>query len=217
MMQEDLPVEPPSSEGFGPTNPDLQEMHDYVPTDQGGERSSAETLDYAIEDDMEDEPRVAMDLLFDHAERTEFTELIRMLQTATSPEEARDASDMLRNRNWLLNGDMKGVFLQGADLRGVDFSDAILLDADMDEVDLSFADLQDADLEGANLREANLEGANLEGANFAGADLTHANFKRANCAAADFRDAEVTMEQLKQAMSLENAILPDGNQWDQRP
>lgn len=209
MMQEDLPIEP--------TNPDLAEFNDYVPTDQGSDENSAETLDYAIPDEFEDEPRMAMDILFDEAERAEFMELTNMLRTSTTPEEAREATNALREREWLINGAMKGIMLQGADLRGVDFSDAILLDADMDEVDLSLADLGDADLEDASLIDANFEGANLEGTNFAGADLTGANLKRANCAAADFRDAIVTMEQLKQAESLEDAILPDGSQWDQVP
>jgi hypothetical protein len=217
MMQEDLPVDPPSSEGVGPTNPDLYEFSDYEVTDQGGERNSAETLDYAIPDEFEDEPRMAMDILFDEAERSEFGELTNMLARSTTPEEAREASNILRERNWLLNGALKGIRLQGADLRGVDFSDALLIDADMDEVDLSLADLSGAELEDASLIDANFEGANLEGANFAGADLTGANLKGANCDAADFRDATVTMEQLKQAASLEDAILPDGTQWDQVP
>lgn len=194
-----------------------QDEPDYSPTDAAGDENAAETWDYATHDDQEDTPREAMGLLEDMAQRVEFSELITQLMTSTSPEEAQDAANMLRERGWLLDGDMKSVFLQGADLRGVDFSEAILIDADMDEVNLSFANLSDADLDGASLRDANLEGANLEGANLAGADLTGANLKRANLDAADLRDAEVTLGQLAQAASLEDAILPDGSQHDQIP
>ena len=190
---------------------------DYLPTDPGGDDNKAETLDYAIHDDMEDEPRFAMDSLEDWAERVEFASLIDQLKGSTSPDEASDAANFLRERNWLLDGTMKGLSLQGADLRGVDFSAAILLDADLDEVDLAFANLQDADLEGASLRDANLEGAMLNGANFAGADLMGANFKRASLRGANLDEAEVTMEQLAMAESLEDAILPDGTQWDHEP
>jgi hypothetical protein len=187
---------------------------DYIPTDPGGDENSAETWDHATHDDLEDEPRAGMAILEDYAEGVEFKELIAQLQSSTAPDAASDAANMLRERNWLLDGTMKGVFLQGADLRGVDFSDALLMDADMDEVDLSFASLAEADLEGASLREANFEGADLTGCNLENADLTNANFKRANLEAANLKGAEVTMEQLQQAERLEDAILPDGTQYD---
>jgi uncharacterized protein YjbI with pentapeptide repeats len=190
------------------------EAPDYLPTDPGGDENSAETIDYAMRDDLEDEPENGMAILEDYAESVEFNELIAQLQTSTAPDTASDAANMLRERGWLLDGTMKGMFLQGADLRGVDFSDALLMDADMDEVDLSFASLAEADLEGASLREANFEGADLTGCNFENADLTNANFKRANMEAANLKGAEVTMEQLKQAERLEDAILPDGTQYD---
>lgn len=209
MTQEELPMDSSDS--------DLQEFSDYEVTDQGGERNAAETLDYALPDEYEDEMRLGMEVLFDEAERVEYGELTNMLRTSTSPQEAREAANRLREREWLLNGAMKGITLQGADLRGVDFSDAILIDADMDEVDLSLADCSGADFEDASLIDAKLEGAKLEGANFAGADLTGAKLKGANCDAADFRDAIVTMDQLEEVESLEDAILPDGSQWDQVP
>jgi len=217
MTQQDLPVDSPPSEGDGVTNFDQQEFKDYAPTDQVSQQNAADALDYSVRDGHEEEPRIAIEMLEDYAERVELAEMIRMLHTSSSPDEARDTSDMLRERDWLLDGSMKGVSLRGADLRGVDFSAALLMDVDLDECNLSFADLSDADLENASLRDANLEGATLEGVNFSGVDLTNANFKMANCAAADFHDAEVTMEQLVQAARLEDAILPDGTQWDKEP
>lgn len=217
MIQQDEPVNSPPAEGAGVTNSDQQEFKDYAPTDQVSQQNAADALDYSVRNDHEEEPRIAIEMLEDYGEHVKLAEMISRLHTSSSPDEARDTSNILRQRDWLLDGSMKGVSLRGADLRSVDFSAALLVDANLDECNLSFADLSDADLENASLREANFEGAVLEGVNFAGADLTNANLKMANCAAADFHDAEVTMEQLAQAARLEDAILPDGTQWDKEP
>ena len=217
MAQKDLSFGSLSSEGDGVTDSDQQEFKDYAPTDQVSQQNAADALDYSVRDDHEEEPRIAVEMLEDYAERVELAEMVRRLHLSSSPDEARNTTNMLRERDWLSDGSMKGVSLRGAGMRGVDLSAALLVDVDLDECNLSFANLSDANLEHASLRDANLEGATLEGVNFERADLTNANFKMANCAAADFRDAEVTMEQLMQAARLEDAILPDGTQWDKEP
>jgi hypothetical protein len=124
--------------------------------------------------------------------------------------------------------DTKGVIinLSGADLRGADLRGAVLTGTDLSQAALSHAGLS-----GAYLRYANLSGANLEGANLSGASLWHANLSGANLTAAnlgcadlgedrprcaDLSEADLsdatgcTNEQLAQAESLVEAIMPDG-------
>ena len=105
-----------------------------------------------------------------------------------------------------LNGaDLEGANLSGADLKEVDFSGAHLNNAY-----LSGARLNDADFSGAHLNNANLYFAILSGADLNGATLYGTTFYRADLSGADLSRAYVTEEQLKQAKSLEDAIMPDG-------
>lgn len=84
-------------------------------------------------------------------------------------------------------------------------------------------DLPDADLSGAYLRDANLAGANLAGsdlseatlamAKFEGADLTNVQLLGADLSFADLKGVKgVTSAQLREAKTLEGAILPDGTE-----
>jgi uncharacterized protein YjbI with pentapeptide repeats len=83
-------------------------------------------------------------------------------------------------------------------------------------IDMSFADLRGVNLsEAMKLDSISLEGANLERANLSGtdlfeADLSDANLFRTNLSETNLIGAKVTTEQLKQAMSLKGAIMPDG-------
>ena len=72
--------------------------------------------------------------------------------------------------------------------------------------DKRIIDLSDADLDGAYLGEANLSEADLSEAILLGAKLSGANLS-----AADLSNAAVTPEQLNQARSLKDTILPDGS------
>lgn len=125
--------------------------------------------------------------------------------------------------------------LQGAGLRGADLTTASLEDADLSEADLQgahlpFARLSRANLHGAGLRDANLHHAFLEGAdlseadlsgaflgeayliraNLSGARLDGANLSKADLQEADLKGAQVEAEQLAQALTLKDAIMPDG-------
>lgn len=88
------------------------------------------------------------------------------------------------------------IFLTGADFRGVQLRKAFLFEADLSGADLSDADLRDADLFGVDLSGADLSRADLSGADLSGASLLH---------------AQVTSEQLAQAKSLKDTIMPDGS------
>jgi uncharacterized protein YjbI with pentapeptide repeats len=109
--------------------------------------------------------------------------------------------------------DLSMIYLEGANLYR-----ASLREANLEEIDLSGANLQGANLMHANLQKANLMGANLQGARLfraglQGADLIRANMERANLSGANLKDAfGVTVEELeKQALSLKDAIMPDGS------
>jgi uncharacterized protein YjbI with pentapeptide repeats len=86
--------------------------------------------------------------------------------------------------------DMTGIDLSGSDLSNANFQHAILKDADLQDASLISAFLSFSNLQGADLR-----GADMRGVDFTGTDLT---------------DAKVSKEQLEQASSLEETIMPDG-------
>jgi uncharacterized protein YjbI with pentapeptide repeats len=100
----------------------------------------------------------------------------------------------------LSGANLSGADLQNADLRGsVDLSDAKLRDANLSGANLSRSDLSGAILSSAILSRSDLSDANLSGAKLSGADLSGANLSGAN----------VTQEQLQQAGSLDDALLPN--------
>jgi hypothetical protein len=75
-------------------------------------------------------------------------------------------------------------------------------------------------LEGANLKEADLSGADLRKADLRkallrGADLSGANLPGANLGKSDLRGAEVTKEQLAACKSLKEAIMPNGQKFEE--
>lgn len=134
-----------------------------------------------------------------------------------------------------LDGERKGVllrFLYESELILATPNAVLSLsDADLSRANLTFASLDRADLRGAYLNEADLMGAHLKGANLiwtylnsdnlmmaelGGAKLSNANLSGAeltfaDLSGADLSGATVTDEQLAQALSLENATMPDGS------
>src|SRR5258708_2520736 len=103
--------------------------------------------------------------------------------------------------NW---AKLDGADLGGANLSKANLSGAILGGANLSEADLSRANLSGAILSGANLSEADLGGADLSEADLGGADLSGADL-----GGASLSGAIVTPEQLKRAISLQDAIMPD--------
>jgi hypothetical protein len=131
-------------------------------------------------------------------------------------EETRPVSAK-RYRTYLTDAILKGAdlgaaTLQGANLLGVNLQGAILRDAELQETSMSEANLQEADLLGADLFRADLWNANLQGANLRYANLQEAILWGVNLLGA----SGVTVDQLRQAKTLEGAILPDGTQLPKR-
>ena len=87
--------------------------------------------------------------------------------------------------------DLSRSYMTCANLRDVALKEAVLVRAKM-----GYTDLRSADLIRADLRDADLSGADLSGADLSGADLSGAN---------------ITSEQLNQALSLKDTIMPDGS------
>ena len=119
----------------------------------------------------------------------------------------------------LVAADLRFARLNGAKLFHADLRDAWLAAAHMNEVDLSQGNLEWANLAYADLRRAkftlaNLENAKLIGATLDEADFMSANLQGANLEESDLSGAYVTADQLAQASSLEDAILPSGRQYD---
>jgi uncharacterized protein YjbI with pentapeptide repeats len=89
----------------------------------------------------------------------------------------------------------------------------------LEGVDLTGLNLSNTSFEATSLAHAELPEANLKGANFTGADLFDANLTGAKLKGAVFTDARlaeamVTAEQLHTAHSLENALMPDGQVYE---
>ncbi len=79
--------------------------------------------------------------------------------------------------------------------------ESALIDKDNTIIDLRFANLRNADLYRAHLHKVNLNEV----------DLREADLREANLSEANLSGARVTSEQLDQAKSLQDAILPDGS------
>src|SRR2546428_200343 len=72
-------------------------------------------------------------------------------------------------------------------------------------------DLSGANLSGASLSKADLSCADLRRADLSGADLSEANLSNAHLNGAYLSGASVTPEQLGEARSLKDTIMPDGS------
>ena len=145
----------------------------------------------------------------------------------------REAQKIARIRTltvlWRLDAERKGsvlLFLHESglidkdkctiDLSGADLSEAKLSSANLSHVNLSGARLRGADLSSAwlsqaDLSQADLSHANLWGVWLGGADLSSASLSGANLSSANLSGASVTPEQLDEALSLKDTILPDGS------
>jgi Pentapeptide repeats (8 copies) len=104
-------------------------------------------------------------------------------------------------RTWL---DLHEANLRGANLSGANLSGANLRDADLQAANLQRANLQDANLQDADLQDAILGVASLVGANLLGANLYGVYLE----------GAIVTDEQLADTLSLREAIMPDGQKYE---
>jgi hypothetical protein len=81
---------------------------------------------------------------------------------------------------------------------------------------LSSTDLDRAELNNAKLTGASLSNANLPKANLSGADLSDANLSGANLSGAILRNAKgLSCQQTEQAESLKDAIMPDGQKYEE--
>jgi uncharacterized protein YjbI with pentapeptide repeats len=127
-----------------------------------------------------------------------------------------------------VDGNGKGsllTFLYGARLVGTENPAVVLTGANLREVVLRGANLTGVDLRNANLWKANLQGASLWRANLSGANLQRADLRKAILEGAELQEAYlqgailqranlegalVTDKQLDAALSLQDAILPDG-------
>jgi uncharacterized protein YjbI with pentapeptide repeats len=115
---------------------------------------------------------------------------------------------------YLINADLSEAYLNRADLNNAkliraDLNRAKLGEAYLNSVDLTDAKLIKADLNRADLREAKLIRADLSRADLSGADLRGAELGWANLSWAMVLD-----EQLREARSLYEAVMPDGSQHE---
>jgi uncharacterized protein YjbI with pentapeptide repeats len=109
---------------------------------------------------------------------------------------------------------LEGVDLTGLNLSNTSFEQATLTHAELPEANLKEANFRIANLSSANLTEANLKGANFRSADLLDANLTGANLKGAVFTHARLDKATVTAEQLHTAHSLKNALMPDGQVYE---
>lgn len=120
----------------------------------------------------------------------------------------------LSKKNWLEDGTLHNIDLQGADLtecnlRKADLQDALLCNAEIAKAILTEANLKNADMNLANLRETNLRKATLTRADLREADLREADLTKADLSAANLTGAIVDAKQLETA-NLQGATMPNG-------
>jgi uncharacterized protein YjbI with pentapeptide repeats len=116
----------------------------------------------------------------------------------------------------LIGADLSGlsVSMLGGNLSSAYLDNLFLQDTDLEKANLYHADLSGSSLVSVWLIGANLENAKLNGANLQLAFLVDANLKDADFSGANLTNTIVTAEQLSQAKSLENCIMPNGILFD---
>jgi uncharacterized protein YjbI with pentapeptide repeats len=162
-------------------------------------------------------------------------QLIRQMGFAGN-ELARLAVDELRAHGWLEDGSLCRETFRYAKL-----SMASLISANLARTNFTNAEFQNADIKWANLHGATLNNAHFENSLLIGTDLSNSHLKHASLKGAylietklqyaelmdaDFTgsilwgvnlsNAEITDIQLKKALMLSGAVLPDGSIYDGR-
>ena len=94
-----------------------------------------------------------------------------------------------REKNFGVEIDLEGAYLQRANLQQANLQRARLLGANLEGADLEGANLKGADLEGANLKGAYLQRAKLQGAYLGRAKLQGAYLQRANLLGVNLKGA----------------------------
>jgi uncharacterized protein YjbI with pentapeptide repeats len=128
----------------------------------------------------------------------------------------------LAGKQLLKDTDLTQAWLSGAELAETNLEGTDLSGAHLGKADLSDANLRDAKLSGAYLYDTDLSGADLTGANLShaqgrfesGARMIGAELDGADLSGADLTNAAVTEEQLREAKSLEGAIMANGQKYE---
>jgi Pentapeptide repeats (8 copies) len=105
---------------------------------------------------------------------------------------------------------LNGIYLDGAHLDGATITSAYLSSADLRGATLNGTHLAKTILSSADLRGATLNGTDFSGAILNGADLRYATLYNATLNGTRFSDANITQQQLDQASTCKDAILPQG-------
>jgi uncharacterized protein YjbI with pentapeptide repeats len=123
------------------------------------------------------------------------------------------------SRTWLLRPN-----LWEADLSGANLYDSELIDANLNGTDLSSANLVQANLSNAQLEEASPDAAAFIPTKLCDADLSRANLSYADLSGAQLNGADLSGTNLSGAIvpewllavckSLEGAIMPDGQKYE---
>jgi hypothetical protein len=134
-------------------------------------------------------------------------ELVRQDWQVTYLMETADLAGANLSGAWLVTFNLRQTNLEYANLKGASLMGANLMDADLDS-----AILEGAMLSAANLSRASLEHANLKDASLTWSKLKYASLRGADMSGASLERSNVSNEQLKEALTLAGAILPDGTQ-----
>jgi hypothetical protein len=151
---------------------------------------------------------------------------------------ANEAVRLLRLKDWLKDGSLKGAkfrkanlhhaylieasleetYFRKADLRKAKIGGATLTKAQLEKAKLGKADLMGAKLQEiifvkAELMEADLTGAYLRGANLWGSDLYKANLSQTDLRSANLEEANLRESYISNARFDESTVLPDGSFW----
>lgn len=120
----------------------------------------------------------------------------------------------LQNAN-LFSSNLENADLKSANLQNADLSSANLKNSDLSSANLEGADLRTAKLQGADLRSAKLKGADLRGVNLTGLKLGSGSSLLDSSSKTQFSDGDADYSQFQNVFSLEDAIMPDGELFNE--
>ena len=128
--------------------------------------------------------------------------------------EMADLRGMQVNKYYLAGCNLQRTQCHDAQCMGTNFRGSLLDQSSWDRANLIYANMSEAAVTGARFYKATLTGAVLHGTNLSvakldGADLSDAGLHGANLTLAYLSDAILTQEQLAQAETYKNALLPN--------
>ncbi|CAF0973140.1 unnamed protein product [Adineta steineri] len=165
------------------------------------------------------ETRRAFDLLMAKVNDSEARRALNLLMPKINDSETRSALD-LSTRKFNNSETRRALDLSTAKLNAIDFRELAVYEkyllsvkfrnTSMFNTNFRGAITNKADFASVDLSNSTFVNADIQGASFIGSDLNNVNFSEANLYKVDLTNAKITEKQLQSAISIHEALLPNG-------